>query len=132
MENADRQALAEGTPNWPELLSKTVDDLTRIARTEIGLLEARLGLLLKAQTDKIAGMLLLVVVLSYGSLFVLGGIVLLLHLWLAWWIAFLITGTAIVLAGVFLQMMMKVAARKKETGAPPESTSTFRERAKII
>jgi Putative Actinobacterial Holin-X, holin superfamily III len=132
MENADRQALAEGTPNWPELLSKTVDDLTRIARTEIGLLEARLGLLVKAQTDKIAGMLLLVVVLSYGSLFVLGGIVLLLHLWLAWWIAFLITGTAIVLAGLFLQMMMKAAARKKETGEPPEFASALRERAKII
>jgi hypothetical protein len=132
MENADRQALAEGTPNWPELLSKTVDDLTRIARTEIGLLEARLGLLVKAQTDKIAGMLLLVVALSYGSLFVLGGIVLLLHLWLAWWIAFLITGTAIVLAGLFLQMMMKAAARKKETGEPPEFASARRERAKII
>jgi hypothetical protein len=115
MDNTSRQVVAEGTPNWPHLVSKTIDDLTRIARTEMEILETRLGLLLEAQTDKIAGMLLLVVALAYGSLFLLGGVVLLIHLWLAWWLSFLITGTAIVLAGVFLQMTMTAAARKKET-----------------
>jgi Putative Actinobacterial Holin-X, holin superfamily III len=115
MENSSRQALAEETPNWPHLLSKTVDDLTRIARTEMEILETKLGLLLEAQTNKIAGMLLLVVALSYGSLFLLGGIVLLLHLWLPWWLSFLITGAVIVIAGVALQMTMMAAARKKET-----------------
>jgi hypothetical protein len=37
------------------------------------LLVAKLGLLLEAQTDKIAGMLFLIVALSYGSLFLLSG-----------------------------------------------------------
>jgi Putative Actinobacterial Holin-X, holin superfamily III len=115
MDNSTRQALAEGSPNWPELLSKTIDDLSRIARTEMELLVAKLGLLLEAQTDKIAGTLILVVALSYGSVFLLVGIILLIHLWLAWWLSFLITGAAIVMAGVFLQMTMKAAARKKET-----------------
>jgi hypothetical protein len=115
MENSSRQVLAEETPNWPHLLSKTVDDLTRIARTEMEILETKLGVLLEAQTNKIAGMLLLVVALSYGSLFLLGGIVLLLHLWLPWWLSFLITGAVIVIAGVALQMTMMAAARKKET-----------------
>jgi hypothetical protein len=55
MDNNSRQALAEGSPNWPELLSKTIDDLSRIARTEMELLVAKLGLLLEAQTDKITG-----------------------------------------------------------------------------
>jgi hypothetical protein len=72
MDNNSRQALAEVTPNWPEVLSKTIDDLSRIARTEMELLVAKLGLLLEAQTDKIAGMLFLIVALSYGSLFLLG------------------------------------------------------------
>jgi hypothetical protein len=44
-------------PNWPELLSKTVDDLSRIGRTEIELLETRLKHLIEAQTNNIAGML---------------------------------------------------------------------------
>lgn len=114
MDNNSRQALAEVTPNWSEVLSKTIDDLSRIARTEMELLVAKLGLLLEAQTDKIAGMLFLIVALSYGSLFLLGGIVLLIHLWLAWWLSFLITGAAIVMAGVVFQMTMKPAARKKE------------------
>jgi VIT1/CCC1 family predicted Fe2+/Mn2+ transporter len=115
MEENSSQALAEVSPNWPELLSRTIDDLSRIARTEMELLVAKLGLLLEAQTDKIAGTLILVVALSYGSLFLLVGIVLLIHLWLAWWLSFLITGAAIVMTGFFLQMTMKAAARKKET-----------------
>ena len=114
MEKNSSQALEEVNPNWPQLLSKTIDDLSRIARTEMELLVAKLGLLLEAQTAKIAGVLFLIVALSYGSLFLLGGIVLLIHLWLAWWLSFLITGAAIVIAGVFLQMTMKAAARKKE------------------
>jgi Putative Actinobacterial Holin-X, holin superfamily III len=115
MDNHSRQALAEGSPNWPELLSKTIDDFSRIGRTEMELLVAKLGLLLEAQTDKITGVLILVGALLYGSVFVLGGIVLLLHLWIPWWLSFLITGTAVVIAGVLFQMTMKAAARKKET-----------------
>jgi hypothetical protein len=66
--NNSHQALAEVAPNWPEVLSKTIDDLSRIARTEMELLVAKLGLLLEAQTDKMAGVLFLIVALSYGSL----------------------------------------------------------------
>lgn len=103
------------TPNWPELLSKTVDDLTHVAKTEVQLLEATFKRLIQAQTDKIVGMLVLVVALSYGSLFLVGGIVLLIHLWLAWWLAFLITGIAITSAGVIFQMAMKSSAQAKST-----------------
>jgi hypothetical protein len=80
MDENSRQPLAEFTPNWPQLLSKTTDELSRIARTEMELLVAKLGLLLEAQTDKITGVLFLIVALSYGSLVVQGGIVRLIHL----------------------------------------------------
>jgi hypothetical protein len=89
------------------------DDLSRIARTEMELLEVTLKRLIEVQTDKIVGMLFLLVALSYGSLFLLGGIVLLIHLWLAWWLAFLITGVAIVTVGIFFQMRMKAAPERK-------------------
>ena len=114
MDNNSQQALAEVAPNWPEVLSKTIDDLSRIARTEMELLGAKLGLLVEAQTDKMAGMLFLIVALSYGSLFLLGGIILLIHLLLAWWLSFLITGAAIVIAGIFFQMTMRATDRRKE------------------
>ena len=110
--NTDYSVPSEN-PNWPELLSKTVDDLSSVAKTEIRLLEATLKRLIEAQTDNIVGMLVLVIALGYGSLFLLGGVVLLIHLWLAWWLAFLITGVAITCAGAGFAISMRAAAKAK-------------------
>jgi cobalamin biosynthesis protein CobD/CbiB len=109
--NNESMIVSEPSPNWPELLSKTVDDLAGIGRTEIELLETRLKRLMDAQIDKLAGILVLVVALAYGSLFLLGGLVLLIHLWLAWWLSFLITGFVIAIAGLAFQMRMAAAAK---------------------
>jgi hypothetical protein len=115
MENTSpNEVLRQETADWSQLLSKTVDDLSRIARTEMDLLETKLGLLLDAQTDKIAGMVFLIAALIYGALFFSVGIVFLIHQWLAWWVALLITGAAIVGAGIFFQMTMSAAARQKQ------------------
>ena len=100
-------------PNWPELVSKTVDDLSRIVRTEIELAEVSLKRVIEAQTDKLVGLLFLLVALIYGSLFLLGGVVLLIHLWLDWWLSFLIAGASIVAAGVVFQMRMAALGRQK-------------------
>ena len=70
---------------------------------------------IQSQTDKIVGKVFLLTTLIYGSLFLLGGVVLLIHHWLSWWVAFLITGVVIILAGVLFQMRMKTVAAK-ETG----------------
>ena len=56
--NATYQITTVENPNWPELLSKTVDDLSRIVRTEIELLDVTLKRLIEVQIDKITGMLL--------------------------------------------------------------------------
>jgi hypothetical protein len=109
----DNRAFQAEHLNWPELLSKTVDDLSKIARTEVELLEETFKRLIESQTDKIVGMLFLLVALIYGSLFLLCGIVLLIHLWLDWWLSFLITGFVIVGAGVSFQLRMSAAARAK-------------------
>ena len=111
--DVDYRVVPAENPNWPELLSKTVEDLSKIARTEVELLEATFKRLIEAQTSKIVGMLFLLVSLVYGSLFLLGGIVLLIHTWLDWWLAFLITGSMIVGAGVFFQFRMNAAAKAK-------------------
>jgi hypothetical protein len=111
--DVDYRVFPAENPSWPELLSKTIDDLSKIARTEVELLEATFKRLIEAQTDKIVGMLFLLVALIYGSLLLLGGIVLLIHTWLDWWLAFLITGFVIVGAGVFFQLRMSAAARAK-------------------
>jgi hypothetical protein len=51
---------------------------------------------IQSQTDRVIGKAYLLAVLTYGSLFLLGGSVLLLHRWVGWWVALLITGSIIV------------------------------------
>jgi hypothetical protein len=104
------QAAAVETPDWSELLSRTVDDLSRIARTEMELLGAVTRRLIETQTDKLAGAMVMLVAISHGSLFILGGMILLIHLWLAWWLAFMLTGFGVICAGVLLRMSMTTAA----------------------
>jgi Putative Actinobacterial Holin-X, holin superfamily III len=111
--NDKYQVVPVENPDWPALLSKTVDDLSKVARSEMQLFETTLKRLVEAQTDRITGMLVLVVALIYGSLFLLGGLVLLIHLWLAWWVSFLITGVVICSVGVLFQGRMTAAAQKK-------------------
>jgi hypothetical protein len=113
VEHTEPNSIAQSSPNWSELLSKTVDDLARIGRTEIELLETRLRRLIEAQIDNVTGIVVLIVALSYGSLFLLGSLVLLIHLWLAWWLSFLITGIVIAAAGIVFQMLMASAAKAK-------------------
>jgi hypothetical protein len=112
--HVDRVNASAEVTNWPQLLSKTVDDLSRIARTEMELLELTLKRLMEAQAEKVVGLLILLVALSYGSLLLLGGIVLLIHLWLAWWLSLLIAGIVITSTGIFFRTMMKAAARKRD------------------
>ena len=112
-EHVDHEVRPAPAPNVPELLAKTVDDLSRIVRSEIGLLRLTLQQVVEAQTDRVFGMLALLVAVSYGSLFLLGGIVLLIHVWLAWWIAFLITGAAVSSFGVMMLVLMLARARAK-------------------
>jgi hypothetical protein len=112
-ENVNHELVSVKDPNWPKLLSDTVDDLSRILRIDIELLELKFKRRLEAQIEKVVGVLILLVALIYGSLFLLGGAILLLHWWLAWWLSMLITGSVIVIMGIVVQMRLSAAARKK-------------------
>src|SRR5215831_15444210 len=101
------------TPNWPELLSKTVDDLTRVLGSEARLVEATLKQLIEARGEKLVGLLVAMIALGYGALLLVGAIILFIHLWLDWWLSFLITAVAVIAAGVLFQMAMGRSARAK-------------------
>jgi len=102
---------------WPQLLAETVDEVARIVRTEIRLAEASLRRMFENQTERVMGALFLLVALVYGSIFILGGLVLLIHQWLAWWMALGITGIVIIAAGFTFQAIM--ARRAASTRRPP-------------
>jgi putative superfamily III holin-X len=101
---------------WPQLLAETVDEVARIVRTEIRLGEAGLRRMFENQAERMMGALFLLVALVYGSMFVLGSVVLLIHQWLAWWMAFGITGMVVIVAGFGFQTIMarrRVALRRQ-------------------
>lgn len=87
--------------------------ISRIARTEMELLGAVTKRQIEKQTEKVAGVLVLLVAVSHGLFFVLGGVVLLIHLWLAWWLAFLITGFGVMCAGVLFRLAMTAMAKER-------------------
>lgn len=100
---------------WSQLLAETVDEAARIVRTEIGLAEASLRRMFENQTERVLGSIFLLVALVYGSIFVLGSVVLLIHQWLAWWMAFGIAGIVIILAGFGFQTIMARRAANKSS-----------------
>jgi hypothetical protein len=116
--NLDYEVLPATPASWPELLSKTVDDLSKIVRTEIAVLERTLQRVVESQTDRIIGVMFLLVACAYGSLFLLGGVVLLIHLWLDWWLSLMITGSVVMAAGVLIQQRMSAAAAARRVSTP--------------
>ena len=60
-------------------------------------------------------MLVLLVTVSYGSLFLPGGVLLLIHLWLDWWLSFLITGALMVAAGAIVNRALMASAHHRAT-----------------
>jgi hypothetical protein len=105
---------------WSQLFAETVDEVARIVRTEIRLAEASLSRMVESQTERVLGAVLLLVALIYGSMFILGGVVLLIHQWLAWWMAFGITGIVIIAAGFGSQTIL---ARRAGQQKPVASAS---------
>jgi hypothetical protein len=54
-------------PNWPELMSKTVGDLSQIAKTEIELLAANLRRLIESEANRVLSILFFLIASLYGS-----------------------------------------------------------------
>ncbi|MGH7915751.1 MAG: phage holin family protein [Candidatus Binataceae bacterium] len=107
----NQRELARQT-DFAELASRIVDDLAKILRSEIRLFDASLRKTLESQTDRVLGALFLLVTLIYGSLCLVGGVILLLHIWLEWWLALGITGLAIIIAGGIFKMAMRKKAEQ--------------------
>jgi O-antigen/teichoic acid export membrane protein len=67
-------------------------------------------------------MVFLLIALAYGSMFVFSGVVLLVHQWLVWWMAFGITGIVIVIAEFGFQTIM---ARRAAVAFDHSTASAF-------
>lgn len=93
--------------DWPTLVERVVDDVSRILRSEVGMLQSSLGATLETQISNTMAQLAIVAVMISGAICILCASILLLRQWLPWWQAFGIAGLATFIVGTVSNAAMK-------------------------
>ena len=104
------------TPEWPTLLGRMLEDLTRVLQLEIQLAENRISASLAAITDRILAGLVALFAAASAAVCLVAALILLLHQWLAWWESLAAGGGAILAVGV-----IAYAALARRSAAPLSS-----------
>ena len=109
----------EGAPttyaDWPTLIERAVDDVSRILRSEAHMLQTSIEATLEAQISNTVAQLTIVAVMISGAICILCAAILLLHQWLPWWEAFGIAGLAACIAGIASLVVIKPASSRQHT-----------------
>jgi hypothetical protein len=112
---------ANGAPetlqDWPTLVSRAVDDVSRILQSETHMLQTSVGAALETQLANAIATLTVIAVMICGAVCIVCAAILLLHEWLPLWQAFGIAGVAVLLIGIAIQAIMRPSAGLKS----PES-----------
>ena len=111
----ERSAVVNGSPavnaEWPNLLGRMLEDVSRVIQLELQLLEAKLTPSMMAMADRaIAGLIMLFAGVMGGSC-LLAALILLLHRWMEWWQCFAIAGvvTIVCALGVYASIIRSSA-----------------------
>ena len=107
---------ADTSAQWPTLLSRMLEDLSRVIQLELQLLEAKIAPALTTMADQaIAGLIAGLVILSAGvmaGVCLLAALILLLHQWIPWWQCFGIGGLVAIACALIAFASMKVSTAR--------------------
>src|SRR5216683_3989918 len=92
---------------WSTLLGRMLEDLSRIIRLELQLLEARLAPSLTGMADRAIATLVILFAGVIGGSCLLAALILLLHEWMKWWQAFAIGGVVTIVCALAVNASMK-------------------------
>jgi hypothetical protein len=95
--------------DWPTLLGRAVDDVTRILQSEAHMLQTSMGAMLETRLASAIATLTVIAVMICGAVCMLCAAILLIHEWLPLWQAFGIAGVGILLIGIAIYAVMKPA-----------------------
>ncbi len=104
-----RNGAPEILQDWPTLVSRAVDDVTRILQSEAHMLETKIGAALETRLASTIATITLIAIVICGGVCMVCAAILLLHRWLPLWQAFGLAGAGIMLAGVASYLIMKPA-----------------------
>jgi aspartate aminotransferase-like enzyme len=83
---------AAASPDWATLTERALDDLSRIVRSEIHMLQTSIETAVEARIDRVVTRAMTIAAMVCGAFCVLCALILLLHEWLPWWQSFGIGG----------------------------------------
>jgi Putative Actinobacterial Holin-X, holin superfamily III len=92
---------------WSTLLGRMLEDLSRIIRLELQLLEARIAPSLTGLADRAIAALVILFAGVIGGSCLLAALILLLHEWMKWWQAFAIGGVVAIACGFIAYSVIK-------------------------
>jgi len=99
---------ASALSDWPTLIERAVDDVSRIVRSEANMFQTSMGAALEMHISKTAAYLINAVVILIGALCMLCAVIFLIHRWLPWWQAFGIMGLVTLLVGASIATGIRV------------------------
>jgi len=99
--------------DWPTLVGRAVDDVTRILQSEAHMLQTSMGAALETLLANAIATLTAIAVMICGAVCIVCAAILLLHEWLPLWQAFGIAGGAILLIGIAIRAIMRPPAGLK-------------------
>jgi len=98
--------------NWSTLIGKAIDDVSRIAQAEIRLLGIHVSASVEGAIESILPILVAAAIIIGAEACLLTALVLLIHQWLQWWMAFGIAGIVALLAGLAIQGIVAGGSKK--------------------
>jgi hypothetical protein len=85
------------THTWPALVGRRILDITGVVEAEARLMRASIEPTLTSVLDRWLWQLVSAAIALIGCLLLIGAVILLIHIWLALWLALAITGAATIL-----------------------------------
>jgi len=95
----------------PGLLSRVLEDGSRVIQLELQLLEARLASSMIAMTDRAIAALIILYAGMIGGSCILAALILLLHGWMPWWQCFAIGGVFMIVCGLIVHAIIMGSSR---------------------
>jgi Putative Actinobacterial Holin-X, holin superfamily III len=110
---SDRARTEARATDWASLLARAIDDLTRIAHSELKLLAASMKTALDEEVDRILAFIATGVMMLSGAICLLAAVIMFLHefLGLPWWQSFGIT--ALILFAIAIAISALASSGKK-------------------
>lgn len=90
---------AASLPDWATLTERALDDVSRIVRSEIHMLQTSIETAVEARIDRLVTRAMTIAAMVCGAFCLLCAVILLLHQWLPWWQSFGIGGFSLLTFG---------------------------------